>query len=242
MRVYNGRVFKLNEHLQRLRDSAKALAFANPPSISFIRRAIQTTLHANDMSDQAHMRLTLTRGPKVSSSMNPAFNKFGCCLIIIPEWKPVGDMTTYDNRKGISLVTATTRRNPPQCLDSHIHHNNLLNNILAKIQANQAGAEDAIMLDLQGFVAETNATNMFLVKNGVVVTPTPDACLPGITRKIVMAVCKDTLGLPLEERRVSLAEFHSADEVFTTGTVYTPFFNLFYFLFHFSFVKVRWVN
>lgn len=219
LRVYNGRVFKLNEHLQRLQDSAKALAFANPPSLSFIRRAIQTTLHANGMNDQAHMRLTLTRGPKVSSSMNPSFNKFGCCLIILPEWKPVGDMTTYDNSKGIRLVTATTRRNPPQCLDSHIHHNNLLNNILAKIQANQAGAEDAIMLDLQGFVAETNATNMFLVKNGVVVTPTPDACLPGLTRQIVMMLCKENLGLALEERRVSLAEFHSADEVFTSGTM-----------------------
>jgi branched-subunit amino acid aminotransferase/4-amino-4-deoxychorismate lyase len=150
--------------------------------------------------------------------MNPVFNVFGCNLLVVPEWKPVGDVATYDNKKGVKLISATTRRNPPSCLDSKIHHNNLLNNILAKIQANNAGAEDAIMLDLDGFLSETNATNIFIVKKGVVSTPEASSCLPGITRAAVMSICYK-LDIPCFERRVSLSEAYSADEVFTSGTM-----------------------
>lgn len=146
------------------------------------------------------------------------FNVYGCCLIILPEHKPVGGVATYDNAAGIRLITSCQRRNPPQCVDSKIHHCNLINNILAKIQANYAGAQDAVMLDVDGFVSETNATNIFLVKGGAVVTPHADHCLPGITRQTVIRLSK-ALGLPVEERRVSLAEAHAADEVFTTGTM-----------------------
>lgn len=128
IRVYDQKVFKLNEHLGRLIDSAKAMGFHNIPTLEFIKEAIFKTLAANGMSNHAHMRLTLTRGPKITSSMNPQFNIFGCNLIILPEWKTVGDQTTYDNSKGIRLITATNRRNPPQCVDSKIHHNNLINN------------------------------------------------------------------------------------------------------------------
>lgn len=128
LRIYNYKVFKLDEHLDRLFHSAKAVAFKNVPSRQFIKSAIFKTLQVNGMFDNTHIRLTLTRGVKITSSMNPVFNVFGTTLIILPEWKPPVNPTTYDNDKGIPLITASGRRNPPQCLDSKIHHNNLLNN------------------------------------------------------------------------------------------------------------------
>eukprot|EP00601_Ochromonadales_sp_CCMP2298_P025818 CAMPEP_0173284878 /NCGR_PEP_ID=MMETSP1143-20121109/8296_1 /TAXON_ID=483371 /ORGANISM="non described non described, Strain CCMP2298" /LENGTH=603 /DNA_ID=CAMNT_0014222961 /DNA_START=85 /DNA_END=1893 /DNA_ORIENTATION=+ len=218
LRVYQGRVFKLHEHISRLLDSAQALAFANVPSRQFVLGAIFQCLSANGMRDGVHIRLTLSRGAKLTSSMNPQFNVFGCLLIVLPEWKPVGDPATYDNNKGIRLITACNRRNSPQCVDSKIHHNNLINNILPKIQANVCGAADALMLDLEGFVSETNATNIFMAKRGVLLTPHADYCLPGVTRHTVMQLATQ-LGIPVMERRISLAEFQCADEVFTTGTM-----------------------
>ena len=129
LRVYNNAVFKLEEHINRLFDSAKAMAFENIPTRSYIQNAIFSTLYANGMTiGGAHIRMTLSRGAKLTSSMNPLFNVFGCCLIILAEWKPVGDMATYNNQMGIRLITACNRRNPPQCVDSKIHHNNLINN------------------------------------------------------------------------------------------------------------------
>ncbi|KAI3873252.1 hypothetical protein MKX03_016960 [Papaver bracteatum] len=214
LRVYSGRVFKLDEHLDRLFDSAKALAFVNVPTREEIKKAIFKTLISNGMFENAHIRLTLTRGKKVTSGMSPAFNLYGCTLIVLAEWKP----PVYDNTSGVTLVTATTRRNSPNNLDSKIHHNNLLNNILAKVEGNLAKADDAIMLDKDGYVSETNATNIFLVKKGNVLTPHADYCLPGITRATVMElVVKENL--VLQERRISLSEFHTADEVWTTGTM-----------------------
>ncbi|XP_051124552.1 branched-chain-amino-acid aminotransferase-like protein 1 [Andrographis paniculata] len=214
LRIYKGKVFKLEEHLDRLFDSAKALAFINVPTREWVKDAIFTTLIRNGMFDNAHIRLTLTRGKKVTSGMSPEFNLSGCTLIVLAEWKP----PVYDNAQGITLVSATTRRNSPNNLDSKIHHNNLLNNILAKIEANNANANDAIMLDKDGFVSETNATNLFLVKKGKVATPHADYCLPGVTRATVMElVVKENL--ILSEKHISLSEFHTADEVFTTGTM-----------------------
>ncbi|KAL7616844.1 hypothetical protein Lser_V15G00943 [Lactuca serriola] len=214
LRIYNGKVFKLEEHLDRMFDSAKALAFNNVPTRDEIKEAIFKTLIRNGMFDNAHIRLSLTRGKKVTSGMSPGFNLYGCTLIVLAEWKP----PVYDNTKGITLVSATTRRNSPNNLDSKIHHNNLLNNILAKIEGNNANADDAIMLDKDGYVSETNATNIFLVKKGIVMTPHADYCLPGITRATVMELVKKEK-LVLEERRISLSEFHTADEVWTTGTM-----------------------
>nr|XP_007147073.1 hypothetical protein PHAVU_006G094000g [Phaseolus vulgaris]ESW19067.1 hypothetical protein PHAVU_006G094000g [Phaseolus vulgaris] len=214
LRVYNGKIFKLEEHLDRLFDSAKALAFENVPDRDEIKEAIFTTLIRNNMFDNSHIRLSLTRGKKVSSGMSPSFNLYGCTLIVLAEWKP----PVYDNTRGIVLVTATTRRNSPNNLDSKIHHNNLLNNILAKIEGNNAKADDAIMLDQDGYLSETNATNIFVVKKGRVLTPHADYCLPGITRATVMdLVVKEQF--ILEERRISLSEVHTADEVWTTGTM-----------------------
>ena len=165
------------------------------------------------MRDNAHIRLTLTRGEKVTSGMNPRFNQSGCTLIVLAEWKP----PVYSD-DGIRVITASTRRNTPQCLDSKIHHNNLLNNILATIEANVAGVDAAIMLDVNGFVSETNDTNLFLVRAGEVLTPHADSCLPGLTRRMILEICKQQ-GIPAGERNLSLAELYTADEVFTTGTM-----------------------
>jgi branched-chain amino acid aminotransferase len=214
IRIYNGYAFMLEQHIDRMHYSAHALAFANIPSPEEIKKAVFATLEANQMRDNAHIRLTLTRGEKITSGMDPRLNQAGCTLIVLAEHKP----PVYDNAQGIRLITSAIRRNNPQFLDSKIHHNNLLNNILAKIEANVAGADDAVMLDLLGFVAETNATNLFMIKNGHLFTPHPDACLPGITRKLVLEMAAE-LDIPATERNLSLTEFYNADEVFTTGTM-----------------------
>lgn len=213
IRVYDGRIFALDQHLKRLQESAKTLMFENVPSKDKIKAAIFETLKANNQKDETHIRLTLTRGLKTTSGMDPRLNQFGCTLIVLAEWKkPI-----YDT-KGITLATASTRRNSPLFLDSKIHHNNLLNNILAKIESNLSGADDAVMLDHHGFVSETNATNIFMVKDGIVYTPHAHACLPGVTRKTVIELAKEN-DIPLIERNISLSELYNADEVFTTGTM-----------------------
>ncbi|MGB5257557.1 MAG: aminotransferase class IV [Woeseiaceae bacterium] len=213
LRIYDGRIAELGAHLTRLQESAKALAFEKVPSSDAIRAEIFTTLQANGMRDNAHIRLTLTRGEKVTSGMNPRFNQSGCTLIVLAEWKP----PVYSD-SGIRVVTASIRRNTPQCLDSKIHHNNLLNNILASIEANVAGVDSAIMLDVNGFVSETNDTNLFIVKDGKVLTPHADSCLPGLTRKMILEIC-DEQEIPAGQRNISLTELYNADEVFTSGTM-----------------------
>ena len=171
-------------------------------------------LKANGMREEAHIRLTLTRGEKVTSGMDPRLNTKGSCLIVLAEWKPL----VYNNSEGIRIITSSQRRNNPQFLDSKIHHNNLLNNILAKIQANVAGVDAAVMLDYNGFVSELNDTNLFMIKDGTVLTPFPDACLHGITRGLVIEICH-THKFRLEERNLSITEFYNADEVFASGTM-----------------------
>ncbi len=219
LRVYRGRVFALDRHIDRLLASAHALAFERVPSRDAIRRALFDCLKRNGMRDGAHVRLTLTRGAKVTSGMDPRNNQSGPCLIVLPEWKPVADLRGQPlEGRGLSLATSAIRRNPPSCLDSKIHHNNLLNNILAKIEANAAGADDALMLDLHGFVAETNSANVFVVKRGALLTPHADACLPGITRAIVIELCRDH-AVACAEKNLSLTEIWTADELFTTGTL-----------------------
>lgn len=214
MRVYRGHIFMEDKHLDRLHYSAKALAFQNIPSRSFIKKAIRETLDANGMETDTHIRLTLTRGEKITSGMDPRLNQSGCCLIVLAEWKP----PVYDNEAGIRVISAHINRNAPRFLDSKIHHNNLLNNILAKIQANLAGVDDALMLDANGFVAELNATNIFMVKNGILYTPHADACLNGITRGMVLKLAKEN-NIEAIERNLSLSEFYNADEVFASGTM-----------------------
>lgn len=213
LRLYDGRVFRLEEHLARLRRSAKALAFASIPSNAELVAELRRTLEANDMRDGVHIRLTLTRGVKITSGMDPRLNQAGPTLIIVAEHKaPV-----YD-KQGLRLATSSVRRPGPDVLDPKIHHNNLLNSILAKIEANAAGADDALMLDGRGFVAETNATHLFFVTGGAVVTPRAVACPEGITRDVVLGLCQAN-GVPCVVRDVSLAEAYASDECFCTGTM-----------------------
>jgi branched-chain amino acid aminotransferase len=214
LRVYDGKIFHLDKHLNRLHASAKTLAFADIPSKDFIKDAIKQTLKANNMFTDTHIRLTLTRGEKVTSGMDPRLNQKGSCLIVLAEFKP----PVFDNVKGIKLITSHVRRNSPMHLDSKIHHNNLLNNILAKIEANYCGADAAIMLDNLGFVSETNDCNIFMVKNNVLLTPHADACLTGITRETTIKLSKE-LNIECIERNISISEFYNADEVFITGTM-----------------------
>jgi branched-chain amino acid aminotransferase len=213
LRLYEGRIFKLGDHLKRLRRSAHALAFEAIPSDAEITTEIRRTLDANGMRDDVHIRLTLTRGVKVTSGMDPRLNQSGPTLIVLAEHKsPVYDPA------GITLVTSSLRRASVDSLDPKIHHNNMLTSILAKVEANVAGADDALLLDPFGFVAETNATNVFFVDNGSVCTPTTRACPEGITRATVIALCAQ-LGRGLREGDWTLTHVYNAEEVFVTGTM-----------------------
>src|ERR1700738_1941784 len=181
LRLYQGKIFKLTEHLDRLRSSALALAFTGIPAHEELTEQLRRTLTANKMFDGVHIRLTLTRGVKITSGMDPRLNQGGPTLIVLAEHKPPVYAKT-----GLTLITSKLRRPPPEILDPRIHHANLLNSILAKIEANNAGADDALMLDLQGNVAETNATHIFLVRKGDLATSKVVACPEGITRATVM--------------------------------------------------------
>jgi len=213
LRLTRGRIFALGEHLARLRRSAHALAFASVPTDASIIAEIRRTLEANGMRDGVHIRLTLTRGVKFTSGMDPRLNVSGPCLIVLAEFKePVYDLA------GIRLMTSSVRRPAPDCLDPKIHHNNLLPSILAKIEANVAGADDAVMLDHRGFIAETNATHIFLVSAGALLTPSTVSCPEGITRAAVLRLAEDA-GMAVSEGDYTLPQLYNASEVFVTGTM-----------------------
>lgn len=213
LRLHRDRIFKLDAHLDRLKRSAQALAFTEIPSAEHVTERIRAVLAANAMTDGVHVRLTLTRGVKITSGMDPRLNQRGPTLIVLAEHKaPV-----YDD-SGISLITSSVRRHRPDSLDPKIHHNNLLTSILAKVEANVAGADDALMLDDAGFVAETNATHVFHVRDGVVRTSTTRACPEGITRETVLETCA-AQGIPVEVGDFSLTQVYAADEVLVTGTM-----------------------
>ena len=213
LRLYDGRIFKLEEHLDRLRRSATALAFAEIPPNEKLIEEITRTLAANQMRDGVHIRLTLTRGVKITSGMDPRLNQSGPTLIILAEHKaPV-----YP-KSGLTLITSKMRRPPPEILDPQIHHANLLNSILAKLEANNAGADDALMLDLRGCVAETNATHVFVVRAGEVMTSRVIACPAGITRATVLEICAAEK-IAHHEADLTIEDIYRADEIFCTGTM-----------------------
>src|SRR5207302_2064425 len=213
LRLYRGRIFKLHEHLDRLHQSATALCFSEIPSREKIIEEIRRTLAANEMRDNVHIRLTLTRGVKITSGMDPRLNQSGPTLIVLAEHKaPVYAKT------GLTLITSKIRRPPPEILDARIHHANLLNSILAKIEANNAGADDALMLDAHGFVAETNATHIFIVRNGDLATSRVVACPEGITRATVIEICAAGK-IRCVETDLSVVDIYSANEMFCTGTM-----------------------
>lgn len=213
LRLYDGRIFKLHEHLTRLRRSAAALSFAEIPPNEKLIEEIRRTLAANQMRDGVHIRLTLTRGVKITSGMDPRLNQSGPTLIILAEHK-----APVYARSGLKLITSKIRRPPPEVLDAQIHHANLLNSILAKIEANVAGADDALMLDMSGFVAETNATHLFLVRQNEIATSRVFACPAGITRATILEICAAE-GITAREGDLRIDDFYGAAEVFCTGTM-----------------------
>ena len=220
LRLYNGRIFKLHEHLDRLERSGRALSFVEIPPHEKIIDEIKRTLAANKMSDGVHIRLTLTRGVKITSGMDPRLNQSGSTLIVLAEHKAPVYMKT-----GLTLITSKIRRPPREVLDARIHHANLLNSILAKIEANNAGADDALMLDTRGFVAETNATHVFIVRNsdksrasGDLATSHVVACPEGITRATVMEICAAEK-IRCIETDLSVVDVYGANEMFCTGTM-----------------------
>src|SRR5213078_3506969 len=213
LRLYNGRIFKLHEHLDRLERSARALSIVDLPPREKIIEELKRTLEANKMRDGVHIRLTLTRGVKITSGMDPRLNQSGATLIVLAEHKE--PVYTKD---GLKLITASIRRPPPEVLNAQIHHANLLNSILAKIEANNAGADDALMLDPRGFVAETNATHVFMVAQNRISTPRVLACPEGITRATILEICAAN-AIPCDERALTLDDVYRADEMFCTGTM-----------------------
>jgi branched-chain amino acid aminotransferase len=213
LRLYRGRIFKLHEHLDRLHRSATALSFTEIPPREEIIDEIKRTLSANEMQDGVHVRLTLTRGVKITSGMDPRLNQSGSTLIILAEHK-----APVYTKSGLTLITSNFRRPSPEILDCKIHHANLLNSILAKIEANNAGADDALMLDARGFVAETNATHVFIVRKGELSTSRVVACPEGITRATVIEICAAEK-IRCTETDLSPVDVYGADEIFCTGTM-----------------------
>jgi len=199
---------------------ASALSFAQIPPREKIIEEIKRTLAENKMRDGVHIRLTLSRGVKITSGMDPRLNQSGPTLIVLAEHKaPVYAKT------GLTLITSKIRRPPPEVLDARIHHANLLNSILAKIEANNAGADDALMLDTRGFVAETNATHVFIVRNpdksrasGDLATSRVVACPEGITRATVIEICAAEK-IRCVETDLSVGDVYGASEMFCTGTM-----------------------
>lgn len=213
IRAYRGRVFELDAHLRRLFDSAKALDITIHLGPEEIKEAIFSTLRANRLFDNTHIRLILSRGERRTSGMNPRFVHGHPTLVIIAEHKP-----PIADERGIRLVTSSFRRPPPDCLNPQIHHGNQLNSILAKIEANRAGVDGALLLDRNGFVAESDSANLFAANQEALGTPHPTACLAGITRGLVIRLARSA-GIPVEEKDLSVADLYAADEVFLTGTI-----------------------
>jgi branched-chain amino acid aminotransferase len=213
LRLYNGRIFRLQQHLNRLRLSASMIQYEGYPTDDYLIEQLRRTVTANKMTDGVHIRLTVSRGLKYTSGLDPRINQKGCSVFVLAEFKP----PVYD-KSGITLVTVKVRRPLANVLDQHIHSCNQLTSILAKLESNQKGADDALMLDVDGYLAETNATHVFIVKGGVVETSTTRACPEGITRAAVVEICQKH-NIPHRVRNITPDEIAAADEVFCTGTM-----------------------
>ena len=203
----------LDEHIDRLFEGARAIDLELELSAEQITNAIFETQHANNMSDQAHARVMFTRGVKVKPFQQPALSASGPTFVIIMEHSD-----PHAKAQGITIATVPQIRGMPMSQDPKLNSHSKLNCILACIQANKMGADEALMLDPHGFVNTTNSCNFFIVKNGEVWTSTGDYCMNGITRKKIIMLCKDN-SIPVFEKNFSLVDVYSADEVFITGTL-----------------------
>ncbi len=211
IRAYNGRVFKLNEHLDRLYESAHTIMLDIPVSKEEMKENVLKTLRANDLSD-SYIRLVVSRG-EGDLGLDPRKCKGNASIVIITEKLEMYDLSDV----GIKVVTASTRIRPSDSLSPNIKTLNYLSNIMAKIEADQADAQEAIMLDSRGFVAECTGDNIFFIKKDVIVTPPSINILKGITREAVFEIAEE-FEIPIVERGCTLHEFYNAEEVFLTGT------------------------
>ena len=214
LRVYNGKIAFLQEHLDRLYESAVVLDLNIGMSQAEITQALHDTLAANHMENNVHIRMMITRGPKKEPLQDPDFSQSGPTIVIIAEHKASSGASL---NTGLSLYTVPHYRGLPMTQDPKLNSHSKLNCILALIHARKAGANEALMLDINGFVNTTNSTNFFIVRKGEVWTSTGDYCMNGITRKKVIALCKAN-DIPVFERNYSLFDAYGADEAFVTGT------------------------
>jgi branched-chain amino acid aminotransferase len=214
LRVVAGHPVFLEAHLDRLYEGAKAIALTIGLDRAALTQAVYDTLAANGMDDGVHIRLMVTRGVKRTPYQDPRVTVGPATIVILPEWKLAKPETVS---AGLKLFTVHVRRGFPDVQDPKLNSHSKLNCITACIQATEAGADEALMLDPHGFVATCNSTHFFIVRKGEVWTSTGDYCLGGITRSNVIEVCREA-GIPVFEKNFSLTQVYGADEAFCTGT------------------------
>lgn len=214
VRLHQGVLVFLDEHLDRLYQGAKAIALDIGMSRAELTEALYKTVRANQMHDNVHVRLMVTRGVKKTPSQDPRLTISPPTIVIIAEHKQVNPETS---RRGVKLFTSTVRRGSPDYLDPRLNCHSKLHEVIALTQALNAGADEALMLDIHGFVSTCNATNFFMVKRGEVWTSTGQYCMNGITRRKVLELCAAN-GIIAAEKNFSLTDVYDADEAFVTGT------------------------
>ncbi len=214
LRLYNGKWAFLDEHLDRLFEAAKAIDLDIGMDRAGIAAALDATARANGMEGDAHARLMVTRGLKAKPFQDPRLSRTGPTMVIIAEHSVV---TEEAFERGVRLATVPHLRGLPMTQDPKLNSHSKLNCILAAIAAQKAGADEALMLDVHGFVNTTNSCNFFIVRRGEVWTSTGDYCMNGITRGKVIQICRAN-GIPVFERNFSLVDTYGADEAFLTGT------------------------
>ena len=216
LRVHKGKIAFLETHLDRLEEGAKALDYDLGLTREEITRALYDTLDANGMreGDGVHIRLMTTRGLKATPYQDPRVTISPATIVVLPEWKQPDPSVA---EKGLRLFTVHVRRGYPDVQDQKLNSHSKINCITACIQATKAGADEALMLDQHGFVATCNSTHFFIVRKGEVWTSTGDYCLGGVTRGVIIDLCRDA-EIPVFEKNFTLAQVYSAEESFTTGT------------------------
>ena len=214
IRLTKGRLVFLEEHLNRLWQAAKSTSINLPFSKEELKSIIYQTTEKNSMEDGVHVRVMITRGIKKTPSQDPRLTISGPNVVVIPEFK-IADESSKNT--GLTLFTSTIRRGSPDYLDPKLNCHSKLHEVQALVQAIEAGADEALMLDIHGFVSTCNSTNFFMVKNGTVITSTDQYCMNGITRQKIIEICKENQ-IPVIEKNFSLYDVYDADECFVTGT------------------------
>ena len=214
LRLHEGVFVFLEEHLKRLFEGAKMCFLDIGKTKEELTRMLHDTIDANKMEDGIHVRLMVTRGNKKTPSQDPRLTVSPPNIVIIPEYKTANPEV---RKQGVRLFTSAIRRGSPDYLDPRLNCHSKLHEVIALSQALKAGADEALMLDIHGFVSTCNATNFFIVRNNELWTSSGHYCMNGITRSKVIQVCQKK-GIPVFERDFSLHDVYSADEVFVTGT------------------------